>query len=197
MLVGAGVFAARGELCVVLLTALAAAGAICGDLLGYLVGRVGARRFARYRMRLMPGDEAPPRRGRRWLERFQHSRTVRKALAWSDGRLERGGGMGTLIVLSRTLLSAFGPIVNVLSGVRRYPIGRFLLYDAVGELLWAGASVGAGFVAGMQGGTARQVVTHPLVIVGGVLLSLPPTFLTLRRSPRPPPASTEVTVHQH
>jgi membrane protein DedA with SNARE-associated domain len=195
MLVGAGVFAARGQLCVALLTALAALGATCGDLLGYLAGRCGARCYARYRGRL-EADAAAARRGIYGpLARLVSLRAVQQALAWANGRLERGGSMAALIVLTRTALSAFGPVVNVLSGVRRYSLMRVLVLDALGELIWAGASVGAGFVAGMHGGMAQQVITHPIILVGGTLLGVLPMVVT-RRRPRPAPAPAPVAARR-
>ena len=93
--------------------------------------------------------------------------------------------MAVLIVLSRTVLSAFGPGINILSGVRRYPLGRFLLYDAVGEFIWVGMSVGIGFVAGMHGNGAGDFVRSPIAIVIAMALMIVPMAITAHIKPTP------------
>ncbi len=117
---------------------------------------------------------------RKLIAKLLASRAVGRALAWSNGRLARGGSMGTLIVLTRIVFGTFGPVVNILSGVRRYPIGRFLLYDAPGEIVWAGAYIGIGFIAGAQGNDAKSILTNPIMIGVMVALTVIPAALTLR-----------------
>lgn len=93
--------------------------------------------------------------------------------------------MAVLIALSRTVLSAFGPVINVSSGARRYPVGRFLLYDAVGEIVWVGAYVGIGFAVGMRGGDANDLLRNPLAIVFSLVLMILPMAITARIKPAP------------
>jgi membrane protein DedA with SNARE-associated domain len=194
MLTAAGVLAAHGEMNIGLLIVLSAAGAILGDALGYVAGWFGVRWFA---------GRATARDTRvaasmRWLKRMLHRifawKSVRQATRWSDAMLDQRGGMGILILLSRTVLAAFGPVVNVVSGARRYSLGRFLLYDAIGEILWAGTYVGFGYLAGEQGADAMSVLTNPYVIAGAVALTVIPMLVTARIKPQRLPVYSDVTI---
>jgi len=180
VLIAAGVFAAQGKVGVVPLIALTTSAATLGDTLGYCSGHLGARW---YRQRDAGPDgrvPGPPHGMRRLIAKVLASRAVGRALAWSNERLAHGGSMGALIVLTRIVFGTFGPVVNILSGVRRYPIGRFLLYDALGETVWAGVYIGIGFVAGAQGNDAKSVLTNPIMIGVMVALIVIPAALTLR-----------------
>ncbi len=194
MLTAAGVLAAHGEMNIVLLVVMAAAGAILGDALGYVAGRFGLRWFA---------GRATARDTRvaasmAWLKRITRRvlawKSVRQAAGWSDAMLERRGSMGVLILLSRTVLAAFGPVVNVVSGARRYSLGRFLLYDAIGEILWAGTYVGFGYLAGEQGEDAMSVFTNPYIIAGMIALTVIPILVTARINPHMQPVSVETSI---
>ena len=183
LLAGAGLFAAHGQLCVVLLILLATAGAIFGDTLGYLTGHVGVRLYRRHGG-VRPTHASPLMyRLREAAGRIIASRAIRRTLRWSDGRLSHGGSMAAMIVLSRTVLGVFGPVINVLSGVRRYPLGRFLLYDAIGEGLWVGAYVGLGFAAGMRGSNVHDLLRNPIAVAIGIILTLFPLALVARMKP--------------
>lgn len=194
MLTAAGVLAAHGEMNIGLLIVLSAAGAILGDALGYVAGRFGVRCFA---------GRATARDTRvaasmRWLKRVTQRtlawKSVRQATGWSDAMLDQRGSMGTLILLSRTVLAAFGPVVNIVSGARRYSLGRFLLYDAIGEILWAGTYVGFGYLAGEQGEDAMSVFTNPYVIAGAILLTVIPILVTARIKPQRQLAYSEAII---
>lgn len=185
MLTAAGVLAAHGQMHIVLLIGLAAMGAILGDALGYVAGRLGLQFFVGRATARDTRVNASMRRMKRAVTRVLAWKTVRQATGWSDAMLERRGSMGVLILLSRTVLAAFGPVVNVISGARRYSLGRFLLYDAIGEFLWAGTYVGLGFLAGTQGDDTMSVLTNPTVIVGSIALTVIPMAITTRIKPRP------------
>ena len=185
LLAAAGVFAAHGQLCVALLIALAAGGAVLGDTLGYATGRLGMRVY----LRRGTASDSHASLSVGWLRRLVAkvlaSRIVMRAVEWSSGRLSGGGSMAVLIVLSRTVLGAFGPVINILSGVRRYPMGRFLLYDAVGEFIWVGAYVGIGFAVGMRGGDANDLLRNPVAIASSIALMILPMAITARIKPSP------------
>ncbi len=192
MLTAAGVLAAHGEMNIGLLIVLSAAGAILGDALGYVAGRFGVRWLA---------GRATARDTRvaasmHWLKRMTHRalawKSIRQATGWSDAMLAQRGSMGILILLSRTVLAAFGPVVNVVSGARRYSLGRFLLYDAIGEILWAGTYVGFGYLAGEQGKDAMSVLTNPYVIVAMVAITIIPMAITTRIKPQPVAVETSI-----
>ncbi len=183
LLAAAGVFAAHGDLCVALLIVLAASGAIFGDTLGYATGRLGMRLYLR--RRVAPTTRASQRRLRTLTAKILALKIVTRSVGWSTERLAHGGSMATLIVLSRTVLGAFGPVINIVSGARRYPVGRFLLYDALGEFVWVGAYVGIGFAVGMRGGDANDLLRNPVVIVFAIALMILPMAITARIKPSP------------
>ncbi len=191
MLTAAGVLAVHGQMHIVLLIGLAAMGAILGDALGYVAGRLGLQFFVGRATARDTRVNASMRRMKRAVTRVLAWKTVRQATGWSDAMLERRGSMGVLILLSRTVLAAFGPVVNVISGARRYSLVRFLLYDAIGEFLWAGTYVGLGFLAGTQGDDTMSVLTNPTVIVGSIALTVIPMAITARIKPQPRPAYAE------
>lgn len=194
MLTAAGVLAAHGELNIGLLVIVTAAGAVLGDALGYVAGRLGVRWFARR----ATARDSRVAASMRWLKRLASRvlawRSVRQATGWSTAMLDRRGSMGVLILLSRTVLAAFGPVVNVVSGARRYSLGRFLLYDAIGEILWAGTYVGFGYIAGEQGEDAMSILTNPYVIAATVALTVIPMAITARIKPQPQPIYIEESI---
>jgi len=185
LLAAAGVFAAHGELCVSLLIILATSGAIFGDTLGYAAGRLGMRLYLRHSVAPTTRASQPVRRLQTLTAKILALKIVTRSVGWSTERLAHGGSMATLIVLSRTVLGAFGPAINILSGARRYPVGRFLLYDAVGEFVWVGAYVGIGFAIGMRGGDANDLLRNPVVIVFAIALMILPMAITARIKPAP------------
>jgi membrane-associated protein len=111
--VAAGSFVDQGEMELWHVLALAAAGAILGDQIGYSIGRWGGRKLTRRLGRFVGGEKK-----------------VEEAEEW----LKRREGAG--VFLSRWLLTPLGPVVNVTAGATGYPWPRFLLYDALGEALW-------------------------------------------------------------
>ncbi len=188
MLTAAGVLAAHGKVNIATLVIVSSVAAIAGDGLGYVVGRFGLRWFGKW-MAARParGSNDPVGWLRKGITRLVASKSMRQAAGWSDAVLERRGSMGVLIVLTRTVLAAFGPFVNVLSGVRRYHIGRFFLYDALGELAWVGMYVGIGYIAGAEGDGAMDALTNPVVIAVMVALAVIPMLFTARIKPQPQP----------
>ena len=187
LLATAGIFAAHGKLCVALLIAFAVGAAILGDTFGYVAGRLGVHLYRRRGIATDASPSRPSNRLRRLSARILASAAVQRSVGWCNGRLSQGGSMAVLIVLSRTVLSAFGPVVNIFSGVRRYPLGRFLLYDAVGEFIWVGVSVGIGFVAGMHSNDTGDFIRSPIAIAIAMALMIVPMAITARIKPTPRP----------
>jgi membrane-associated protein len=113
LLLAAGSFVAQDELKLWPVLGLAAAGAILGDNIGYVLGRWGGRRLSVGLSRLVGGQD-----------RFA------QAEAW----LKRWEGAG--IFFSRWLLTPLGPFVNIISGLSKYSWPRFAIYCVTGEGLW-------------------------------------------------------------
>jgi membrane protein DedA with SNARE-associated domain len=102
--------------------ALAGAGSVIGDLIGYAIGRWGGRKLVDTITRRLGGAER--------LKKAQST-----ARQW--------GGLG--IFFTRWLVTALGPWVNLATGLAGYPWLRFVLWDALGEFLGAGVYVGLGW----------------------------------------------------
>jgi membrane protein DedA with SNARE-associated domain len=112
LLLAAGSFVAQEELSLWSVLGLASAGAIIGDNIGYALGRWGGHRMLT------------------WVSTLFAKGRLDKTESW----LKRWGGSG--IFFSRWLLTPLGPIVNITSGLTRYPWPRFLFFCVTGETLW-------------------------------------------------------------
>jgi membrane-associated protein len=113
MLMAAGSFVEQGELSSWRVIGMAICASIAGDNIGYAIGRWGGYRLIR-RVSGWIGGESKLRQAENWTRRW--------------------GGPG--IFLTRWLLTPFGPLVNLTSGIAEYSWPRFLLFDAAGEMLW-------------------------------------------------------------
>jgi membrane protein DedA with SNARE-associated domain len=126
---------------------LATAGAICGDQIGYLIGRwVGTRMLTRWGRKIGLSDE------RLELGRF----LFRKY----------GGGiifLGRFVAILRTF-------VAVLAGANKMPWQRFLLWNSLGGITWTALY---GFGAYTIGDAAKHISGTAgvvLAITGGIAL---------------------------
>jgi undecaprenyl-diphosphatase len=118
-LILAGALAARGQLSLPLVIAVAAAAAIVGDNTGYLIGRRGLRRLL-------------DRPGRRSARR-------QRLLARGEAFFARHGSAA--VFLGRWL-PGLRVVASWLAGANRMPWRRFLLWNALGGIGWA-STVGA------------------------------------------------------
>jgi membrane protein DedA with SNARE-associated domain len=133
-LIAFGVLAAQGHYSLVSVIAIAAAGAIVGDNLGYwLIGRAGGRALFR-----------------RWGWLNQYSDRV---LPRTEALMARHGG--------RTVF--FGRFVSILrytvawvAGLSRMRWWRFLFWNAAGGIVWATAVGLTAYYAGQTAGNAIQ-----------------------------------------
>jgi membrane protein DedA with SNARE-associated domain len=143
MLLTAAIYAGvTHELSIVLIVVTAATGAILGDNLGYLAGRVG---------------------GYRLLHRWGHLlRLNTRRLTLGEYLFQRHGGpvvfCGRFIALLR-IWAAF------LAGAHRMPWRPFLLWNAAGGVIWA-AVVGVG---GYALGHTMQQIQGPIGIATAAL----------------------------
>ncbi|MFO1026707.1 MAG: DedA family protein [Acetobacteraceae bacterium] len=122
LMIAAAIYAATtGKMDIWILVPVAAAGAILGDQVGYLIGRwIGFRVLARWGRRIGISDE------RMQLGRYLFQRY--------------GGGvvfLGRFVAFLRT-------VAAVLAGANRMPWTRFLLWNGLGGIVWtAGYGFGA------------------------------------------------------
>lgn len=154
LLLAAGAFAALGDFDIVLLTVVAVIASICGDSVGYLIGR----RLGHKVLLWLAGRLLPAERIKRSQEYFK------RRGAWA-------------IFLSRFLFSAFGGVVNLLAGTEEYPYRRFLLYDATGETIGALLPLSLGYVFGVSWEAVGDILGGVSLFALGLLFT---TYLTVR-----------------
>jgi undecaprenyl-diphosphatase len=159
-LITAGVLARRGGFNIALVIAIAAAGAIVGDNLGYLIGRTGGRRLLE-----RPG----------FLERYR-----RQILTKGEPFFERHGPKAVFLgrwVAGLRIAAAW------LAGINRMPWPTFLFWNALGGIAWA-ASVG--LLAYYVGAAAERIFKLTgLVGIAAALLVAAAYFLWRRRHHQP------------
>jgi membrane protein DedA with SNARE-associated domain len=124
-LVAGGVLASQGRLEIYFVIALAAAGAIIGDNLGYLVGRRGGRRLLE-----RPG-------------RFEKQR--RRVLDTGEPFFDRHGPKA--VFFGRWILG-LRVWASWLAGITHMPWRSFLMYNALGGISWAVTIGVLAYVAG-------------------------------------------------
>jgi membrane-associated protein len=111
LLIVAGSMISQGAMNLWGAVAAAGAGSILGDQAGYAIGRWGGPAVVRK------------------LSRFLGKRTNIEAI---EVKAKAWGGPG--IFVTRWILGALGPWINLASGTAGYPWHRFLFWDALGEL---------------------------------------------------------------
>ena len=122
LMLAAGGFAASGDLALGPLVAAAIGGAVLGDQLGLWAGRRGG-------MPLFDRVERAPARA--------------ALVAQARQVMERRGGLA--VFLTRWLFSPLGPYVNLIAGATGQAWARFTLWSVLGESLWCGAYLAAGY----------------------------------------------------
>jgi membrane protein DedA with SNARE-associated domain len=123
LLIVTGSLVAQGAMNTWSAIAIAAAGSVAGDQLGFAIGRCGGKMLVS-RVKGLLGD----------AERIRQLDA--KAKAW--------GGAG--VFLSRWLVTPLGPWINLASGASRYSWLRFTFWDVVGETFGAALYIRVGVV---------------------------------------------------
>jgi membrane-associated protein len=139
-----GVLAAEGKVPVWLVGAVAAAGAIVGDSVGYWVGA----RWGRGLLRRIP-------------RRLVKPETVDRAVEF----VQRRGGIGVFIGRFTTALRVLVPGA---AGLSDMTYRRFLVANALGGIAWAGLYTGLGYAAGAN----YRVVLADASTTSGVVLGI-------------------------
>lgn len=157
-----GVLASQGRVSLPVMIAVAVVAAIVGDSIGYEIGRRGGPALKRSRLGRVVGPE-------RWAK--------------GEAFLERRGGPAVFFGRWVGLLRA---LVPSLAGMGRMPYPRFLLWNALGGLLWASAVVLVGYAAGAQYKRVEQLFGRASLLVGLAVLVLGGAFLLARSIARDP-----------
>jgi membrane protein DedA with SNARE-associated domain len=142
--IAAGVLAANGDLVLVLVILVAAAGAIVGDNISYFIGRtVGHRIAARY----FSGDR-------------------RKRLDQAERGLAQRGGY--LILVAR-FIPGGRTAVTLAAGTLEFPWRRFIAWDIAAGVIWASYAASLGFFGGR---TFEESPLKGLALAFGVALAV-------------------------
>jgi membrane protein DedA with SNARE-associated domain len=158
-LLAAGVLASRGKLQIELVIALAAAAAIIGDNIGYLIGRKGGRWLLE-----RPGK----------LERQR-----RLVLGWGEPFFERHGPKA--VFLGRFILG-LRVWASWLAGATRMRWRSFLVWNALGGICWATVM---GLLAYFLGHAAGNLIkTFGIFGLVAVVAALLTGYLAHRRHSR-------------
>jgi len=142
----AGALVAQGKLSGAWAGTLAVTASVAGDVLGYGLGRWAGEPFLA--------------RWGRWLGATP-ARRARVA-----GQMQRYD-LAT-VLLTRTLVSSLSAVVNLLAGVSRCPLGRFVALACIGRLLWTSAYLGLGYAVGGE----LDAATRFLQNLAGLLVAL-------------------------
>jgi len=155
-LVIAAVLASRGKLDIVTVILVAAAAAIIGDNLGYLIGRRGGRRLL-------------TRRGPLHARRLQ-------LIEYGDRFFARHGAKAVFFGRWMALVRV---TAAWMAGANRMPPRRFFVYNALGGISWAASVALVAYWLGAAGGHILATIGTAGAIAFGLVVVL--GFLWLRR----------------
>jgi membrane-associated protein len=154
----AGVFCERGTLSLPVMIIVAVVCAIAGDSVGYEFGRKFGPPLRRSRLGRWVGEH-------RWAK--------------VDGFLHRHGGKAVLLGRLTALLRALMPSMAGMSGMR---YRTFLLWNAVGGLIWAPSCVLLGYAFSTSLSTVGETLTWaPLAILAVAVVAYIALHLRKRR----------------
>jgi membrane protein DedA with SNARE-associated domain len=124
-IIAGSVLAGSGRLNIFVVAVAAFLAAVCGDSIGYVIGRTG---------------------GRSLILRFG------KYVGLNDRRLTRVEGFmarrGAIMVVVARFIEGLRQLNGVVAGVTRMPFAKFLICNAIGAALWVGLWSSAGYFAG-------------------------------------------------
>jgi membrane protein DedA with SNARE-associated domain/membrane-associated phospholipid phosphatase len=147
ILLAAGFFASHGHFSLPLVIFIAAAGAILGDNLGYLVGR---------------------RLGRPFIERYgRYFWLTPRRIAAAERFFERYGNRA--IVFAR-FISGVRVFAAIFAGISRMRWRTFVLYNATGALLWATAVSLLGYFFGNSWQLVEHWVGRAGLFIAGIVI---------------------------
>lgn len=163
LLFTAGLLASQGVLSIGVLVPVLIVAAIAGDSTGYAIGR----RFGRG---LFVRDEG---------RFFRRSHVVR-----SEAFFARHGGRAVVLARFVPVVRTFVPVI---AGVGAMDYPRFVAYNVVGGILWAGGVTLAGYALGATVPGIERWLTP--IVLAIVVASLVPVALELWRERRASPSA--------
>jgi len=156
LLVTAGLFAARDILEIRWLLPSLTLAAICGNSLGYFLGRVtGPRIFNR-----------------------ENSLFFNKKHAMRASQFYARFGRKTIVLAQfMPILRTFSPVI---AGVARMPVREFMTFNVIGAFVWIWSMVGTGYFLGTYVPNIEKNIGIVIVVV--VIVSIIPAIVSARRS---------------
>jgi membrane-associated protein len=149
LLLVVGSFVAQGEMTLWQVLVAGIAGAVIGDQIGFLAGRVGGRMLL----------------GR--ITKIVGHTGIKRAEAFTM----RWGGAA--IFFSRWLVNPLGPWINLSSGIADYPWIRFILWDVLGEVFWVVLLITLGEIFSDRVQSLTEVLGHlTWFIVGATAVAI-------------------------
>ena len=155
-----GVYAGRGDLALWAVIAIGTAAAVCGESIGYWLGR---------------------RYGRSLLRRVPLLKRLEGRLEGAEEFFRRQGGKTVAIGRYATAAGAFVPFV---AGMGRMDYRRFLLFDIPAIAVWAAGITLFGYSFGENLGFIDRVLSRfGLIVLGLVVVGLAAYVVYRRRHP--------------
>jgi membrane-associated protein len=149
MLVAAGSFVEQDEMKLWQVIAVASVAAVLGDQIAY-----GLSRWA----------------GPRLIKQLSRRIDAETRIKEAEALTKRWSGAG--IFLSRWLVTALGPWVNVASGIAAYPWRRFLFWDVLGGVLWVILYVGIGYAFSNRVQAIAEILGNLAWVIAGLILTV-------------------------
>jgi membrane protein DedA with SNARE-associated domain len=161
VLIAAALYAGTGRLSIVAVGVIAVLAAICGDNIGYAIGRYG---------------------GRALILRFgRHVRLTSERLARAEVFFASHGGK--IVVIAR-FVQVLRQLNGIIAGLARMPWPKFLIFNITGAALWVGTWATLGYVAGSHINAIYTYITRYslyLLIVAGIAAAVLITRAAVRR----------------
>ncbi|MCW2818774.1 MAG: DedA family protein [Marmoricola sp.] len=164
-----GVLAGRGGASLTVVLALAVAGAILGDSVGYVVGRRYGERIKATRLGRKVGEE-------RWGK--------------AEDFLRRRGPVAVFVGRFTALLRAMVPGA---AGMARMHYRRFLVFNVLGGVIWASACVLGGWALGSV--ISRYISDVSYVVIGLLVVAVVVHLVKSRRAHADHPGRSDRTAH--
>ncbi len=174
VLIAAAVYAGAGTLNPVLVGLCALAGAIVGDSVGYLIGRLLERRLLLRFGRVLHLTEA---RLARAEEFFLHH--------------------GGKIIIGARFVEGLRQANGIVAGLTEIPWLRFLFFNSIGAVLWVATWLTIGDTAGAHLTTIYHDVTRYSLLVVAIVALTGIGYLLLRYVHRNDPPRAESTHRRH
>jgi membrane protein DedA with SNARE-associated domain len=149
-LLAAGALAGAGKLSFALLLLLSGIASLIADMAWYVIGRLGGPKVLGWLCRISLEPDSCVRR---------------------TGTIFSKHGPRSLMVAK--FIPGFSTIAPPLAGIVRMPLGRFVVFSALGGLFWAGAFIGLGWIFARQleivADYAVRLGSWTLVLIGAAL----------------------------